>query len=318
MRRWTFLLALLLVAVVAGCDDVRTEGPLLKFPSEEPTGGTTTEADAAPTTEPGQDDSAAPGATGDPSTNEDAGGGGDAQDDAGAGQDDGAAGNGEQAPGDEAAVLTDVGDSGPVGANAAAYLRGDRARVVIEVDSQSPLPDGVLGHLRSILERESNSAVELAAGAAVGESRDVWTTDQVRAAAGATRDQPQSDDQAVLHLLVLDGEPEQDGVLGYAFNSSTAVVFPDQWASLTGALLSGDRVSRAVTTHEMGHLLGLVGLYEEPVNDHEDGEHPGHTTDRNDVMFWAVESDAISQLAGDVPTDFGDLTRADLAAIREG
>ena len=244
-------------------------------------------------------------------TAEDAGAdGGDA-----AGDDDGTSGtDGGQQP-----SLAPLADDGPVGANAAAYLRGDRPRVVLEIDTQegASLPDGVVAHVRDVLARESNATVEVQTGAATGTRQDAWTADQLRTAADETRTVAHGDDTAVLHLLVLRDRYEDDGVLGLAFGSSSAVVFPDQWSDLTTALLSGDRIARAVTTHEVGHLLGLVGLHQEPTSDHEDPEHPGHTTDRNDVMHYAVERDVISQLDG-IPTDFGELTRADLAAIREG
>lgn len=220
---------------------------------------------------------------------------------------------------EQPAALAPVTDDGPVGANAAAYLRGDRPTVVLEIDRQDGvnLPASVIDHVASVLARESNANVEVRTGSAVTTRRDVWSAAQLRAAADATRDVAHDDQTAVLHLLALRDGYEDDGVLGLAFGSSSAVVFPDQWSDLTTALLSGDRIARAVTTHEVGHLLGLVGLFEAPQGNHEDPEHPGHTTDEDDVMFWAVERSLIAQLDG-IPVDFGPNSRADLAAIREG
>lgn len=309
-------LAAVLAAAVAACSggdvlptDILTASPL---PAETPSA-----ADApgdGATAAPADDATAGDDAAGDDGDDQGADTDGD-----GSTGDGGDPGGGGTTGGDDGPALSELRDDGPVGTNAAAYLRGDRPRVVLEIDTQdgASLPAGVIDHVRSILARESNASVEVATGPATATGRDTWTTDQLRAAADETRSIAHGDDVAVMHLLVLRGGFEQDSALGVAFESSSAAVFPDQWSDLTTALLSGDRIARAVTTHEVGHLLGLVGLYEPPTSDHEDPDHPGHTTDSNDVMYYAVERDIIGQLDG-IPTDFGPKTRADLAAIREG
>jgi hypothetical protein len=218
-----------------------------------------------------------------------------------------------------ARALTAISDRGRVGTNGPAYLRGDRGQLLLEVDVQAgvSLGGGALSHLSSILDRESAASVDVANGSVRAGQQAVWTVAQLRSLAASERDIPSTDATAVMHLLVLDGRFEEESVLGIAFDASTAVVFPDQWASLTGALLSGDTVTRAVVTHEAGHLLGLVGLAAPPTSDHEDPEYPGHTTDEDDVMYHAVETSLIVGLSS-IPTDFGPFTRADLAALRAG
>jgi hypothetical protein len=218
-----------------------------------------------------------------------------------------------------AQALTAISDRGGVGTNGPAYLRGDRGQLVLEVDIQpgTSLSNGVLQHVSSILDRESAASVAVDSGPVRAGQQAVWSVAQLRALAASERDIASTDATAVMHLLVLDGRFEQESVLGLAFDASTAVVFPDQWASLTGALLSGDTVARAVAIHEVGHLLGLVGLVEPPTSDHEDPAYPGHTTDEDDVMYHAVETNLIVGLSS-IPTDFGPLTRADLAALRAG
>ena len=308
-------LAVVLALVVAACGSELVPDDLpLATGEPTPSASGPASGDPADGTEAADDPDAGDGSGGTDGDD----GGTDTGDDQGASDGDGG-GNGAGTEAEPQPNLTSVQDDGPVGANAAAYLRGDRPRVVLEIDVQdgARFGDGVVAHVRDVLARESNATVEVQLGAATSTRRDAWTPDQLRAAADETRSVAHSDDTAVLHLLVLRDQYEDEGVLGLAFGSSSAVVFPDRWSDLTTALLSGDRIARAVSTHEVGHLLGLVGLFEEPVNDHEDPEHPGHTTDRNDVMYYAVERSIISQLDG-IPTDFGELTRADLAAIREG
>ena len=317
-RTRALLLALAVALVVAACGPAATDGPAVVegslLPSTAPTeaAGDATTAPAPsgqPTT---TDGTAAP-------TSGDGGQQPDQQADQTGGGTDGTSGSSGGGDSGQQPQLTALVDDGQVGANAAAYLRGDRPRAVLEVDVQdgANLPAGVLDHVRSILDRESASTVELRTGTADVGRRDAWSADQLRAAADQLRDTAHADDTAVVHLLVLRDGFAQDGVLGVAFDATSAAVFPDQWSDLATALLSGDRIARAVTTHEVGHLLGLVGLYEAPTSDHEDPEHPGHTSDAQDVMYYAVESSLISQLDG-IPTDFGPATRADLAAIRAG
>ncbi len=300
-------MAVLLALVVAACSDALPEDVPAVVPTEAGADGTDTTEDGA------TDDAAATG----PADDEEAFESPQQQppaEEAPPAEEEPAT---EEAP--AAPELTQVLDAGPVGANGAAYLRGDRPVVILEIDVQegAVLSDATVEHVRSVLARESNASVEVRRGPATTTRNEAWTADQLRAAASSTRDVAHSDEVAVLHLLVLRDGYEDDGVLGLAFSSSSAVIFPDQWSDLTTALLSGGRIARAVTTHEVGHLLGLVGLYEAPTSDHEDPEHPGHTTDRDDVMYYAVERSIIATLDG-IPVDFGPATRADLAAIREG
>ena len=56
---------------------------------------------------------------------------------------------------------------------------------------------------------------------------------------------------------------------------------------------SVEDVENSVLVHEVGHLLGLVNLYQSPV-DHEDPDHPGHSNNDESVMYWAIESADVS------------------------
>jgi hypothetical protein len=94
-------------------------------------------------------------------------------------------------------------------------------------------------------------------------------------------------------------------------------IFPDQVAGAATPFVSRARIERAVATHELGHVLGLVDLYLDEGRD--DPDHPGHSTNPRSVMYWAVEADVVTQvLGGPPPVDFDAADQADLREIRDG
>ena len=127
---------------------------------------------------------------------------------------------------------------------------------------------------------------------------------------------PQGGDQTVLRLLFVGGSFEGNlGVLGAAVRGDVAAVFSDQVDRAAGLLVDPPTVEDAIALHEVGHLLGLVDLV--VGSGRGDPEHPGHSRNRDSVMYWAVESDAISQLlSGGIPDQLDADDRAELAAIR--
>jgi hypothetical protein len=148
-------------------------------------------------------------------------------------------------------------------------------------------------------------------------SRESWTAADVRDAADAVARTRQGED-AVVRLLFLHGRwAEGEGVLGVAVRGDVAAIFVDAVAEAASPLVGPAAIEVAVTTHEVGHLLGLVDVHLD--TGRADPEHPGHSPNRNSVMYWAVESSLVTDLlTGGPPRDFDDADRADLAAIRDG
>jgi hypothetical protein len=222
---------------------------------------------------------------------------------------------------------------GPLGSLCRTYLRGDVPRLVIEVDAQqgAALPEGVLAHLSDALAAvvDKPGGVVVQDGGGVPGGAQPWTLDAVRSLAAATRDVPHGGDTAVMHVLSLRGEPDQAepapgttdirASIGIAFDAGEFVVFPDRVDSLAALLGGVEAVLRAVTVHEAGHLLCLVGISYDSELDHEDPEHPGHSRDRGSVMFHAIETTAIGQLfSGPPPSAFAAADLADLDGLRSG
>ena len=206
-----------------------------------------------------------------------------------------------------------------VGAFAGFYLRAaESTSIVLSIGVQSDAAPAAatVDHLVSVVQQASGKSVRKQVGAIAAGPRSWTAADLVRTA--ELRGPPQSRTAAVMSVLFVRGDYEGDtGVLGIAVRSDVAAVFVDQVAS-SGGLLGGSAVvERSVSTHEVGHLLGLVDLF--LATGRQDAEHPGHSTNPGSVMYWAVESDVIGAILGaNPPTEFDAADLADLATIRNG
>lgn len=205
---------------------------------------------------------------------------------------------------------------GAVGSFGPWYLRSDAAAsIVLEIRSQAGAePSGdTVEAVRSVLADVSGKQVVTAGGAVPGGPR-AWTPDTIRAEADRTGP-PQRADAAVLTLLFVGGQlADGDRALGVAVRSDVAAIFSDKVDEASGPLTSRARVEEAVSVHEVGHLLGLVDLVLE--TGRQDPEHPGHSRNRDSVMYHAVESTLVGDLlGGGPPTRFDDADRTDLRAI---
>ncbi|MBA3655201.1 MAG: hypothetical protein H0W70_13530 [Actinobacteria bacterium] len=173
-----------------------------------------------------------------------------------------------------------------------------------------------IGRTAELMRAQSGKPVAIHGPTSLSDSAQTHDADAIRRLAD-TQGEADGADVAVLHLFYLSGRFADDGVLGVAVRADTLAVFPDEIASATSPFVSAARIERAVVTHELGHVLGLVDLYLETNRD--DAEHPGHSTNRGSVMYYAVESDLVAQLfGGPPPVDFDSSDLADLRAIRAG
>lgn len=211
--------------------------------------------------------------------------------------------------------------TGPPGSAATYYLRPAPATgLLLEVSVEAGAePSGsTIDHVASVLGQVAGKPVERSGGNAVP-GREAWTAADLRAAADAAAVVAQGDaGRAVVRLLYVRGRyADADGVLGVVVRGDVAVVFSDSVAASSTPLIGAGAIETAVSMHEVGHLLGLVDLHLD--TGREDPEHPGHSTNRGSVMYWAVESSLVSDLlTGGPPRNFDDADLADLAAIRDG
>ena len=191
-----------------------------------------------------------------------------------------------------------AGEAGPPGAGAS-------TSVVVSVPGDAPSPTATG-------DTEPADPEATAPG-----HRRSWSAADIRSAADAGGAMPQGGTDAVVRLLYLRGtSSDADGALGVAVRGDVAAVFADEVRSAATPLIRSDAIERAVTLHEVGHLLGLVDLF--LATGRGDPEHPGHSSSRDSVMYWSVETGLFADLAGDLPQDFDAADLADLAAIRGG
>jgi hypothetical protein len=216
----------------------------------------------------------------------------------------------------------DTGAKDGVGAYARTLLRPSPATsIAIEVFEQSGAEpvQATLDHAVSVWHAVSAKPVSAAGPVAVGGAAQSWTADDLRNLADSQTRTPQTAGRAVVHVLFLHGTYQGDSsILGISVRGDTAAVFEDQVrAAATPGVAPKAKIEDAVTEHELGHILGLVDLVLH--TGRGDPQHPGHSTDKNSVMYWAIESDLVSQvLGGPPPVDFDDADRADLTTIRNG
>jgi hypothetical protein len=208
--------------------------------------------------------------------------------------------------------------AGEPGSMADVLLRPSGAsQLVIQVLTEAGAEPrrSTLDRVVEVLRQASGKPVRTIGGSVAG--RSTWSASDLRDAADAQA-APIADGTAVLRLLFVHGRSEQgDGVLGITTSGDLAAVFTDRVDAAASGLVSASTIERAVTVHELGHVLGLVDLFLH--TGRADPEHPGHSTNTRSVMYWAVESTLIGDLlSGGPPEDFDAADLADLAAIRRG
>jgi predicted Zn-dependent protease with MMP-like domain len=166
-----------------------------------------------------------------------------------------------------------------------------------------------------------------------------WDWSAIRSVSSRLRDVPSTDDQATIHVLLLDGQyaGSTDGasVLGLAEGHDLVVLFQgairqsceriaaevDRGQAFEDRLC--DQTQLAVLVHEYGHILGLVNSGTPMVEPHEDPESPGHDAISECVMDARFNSQAaVDEIRGQLMQDedpgvhFCDRCREDLASFR--
>lgn len=216
-----------------------------------------------------------------------------------------------------ASPTTQLPPLGGAGTEAPHYLRASRSSaIVLQVLTQSGAEprQGSIDHLVSNLEQVSGKPVTVTGGT-LPSSSATWT-DASLEAEGASRQPSVADGVALMQYLFVHGTYRgDDSVLGLTVTGDLTAIFSDQVTGAASGLATPGHIEESVTTHELGHLLGLVDLFLH--TGRADPQHPGHSRNPKSVMYWAVESSVVTDLlTGGPPTEFDAADRADLATIR--
>ncbi|MBR9916140.1 peptidase [bacterium] len=103
------------------------------------------------------------------------------------------------------------------------------------------------------------------------------------------------------YFLILDGQFEQENVLGFAYFNTSMALLGGTIANNSGGFSQPSRetVETTVLQHEFGHILGLVGNGTPTVQDHQDEANGAHCDVDTCLMYFAVRtSDFVNNLMG--------------------
>ena len=191
----------------------------------------------------------------------------------------------------------------------------------IDVAGTADLPQAAADRLAAVLHTETGKPVSFRAGRRLaGHGQQCWSQQDIKAAGDANRQVHTGGTIVTLYVLSLDATSCDDAnIVGLAYGASNMLVYTAAARRAAPATVSPERIVEAVIIHELGHILGLVNVgYRSPTN-HEDTDHPGHSSNPKSVMYWQLErGNLIQQLVAGPPLTFDSNDEADLAAVRDG
>ena len=191
-------------------------------------------------------------------------------------------------------------------------------RLVIEIDYQTSIGPPPASSI-SILEERVNETCSKASVSVeeypFSSSATGFSEGSLLGLEGSVRHTWSTWGTVALDYLYLDGgDTDQPSAIGLAYHGTSIAVFEGTIRS--DAPSDAGPVTTTVMVHEFGHELGLVGLIGSAPN--EDPNHPYHSNDPNDVMYWAVDSTALfgGLVGSNPPTQFDAADLSDLTTVR--
>jgi hypothetical protein len=184
--------------------------------------------------------------------------------------------------------------------------------LVVEVDYMTGYaPDsGALEQLRTFLEERLNkTTITIRTPTEIGGGgQQTYTLSAIRSLEEANRDQYTEGQTLTAYMLFVDGEFEQENVLGVAHYNTSSAYFGAAYEQASGGLGQPSRSLTEATSfrHELGHLFGLVaieGSGTEMQTEHQDEANGHHCDNDQCLMYYAIESTDLfgSILGGEIP-----------------
>lgn len=189
------------------------------------------------------------------------------------------------------------------------------------MEGAEPTDDG-LAHLEQFLGARLNKpgGVEIrkdAAPIASGGGTEYSSAD-VRALEEEHRTVYTSGDTLATYLIFVDGQFEQENVLGIAYNNTSTAIFGEKIREHTGELGQPRQsmVEGTVANHEFGHIMGLVNNGTDMQQPHQDEDNGHHCDVEGCLMYFSVRTtDFLDNLVGnDAPPELDAQCLDDLEA----
>jgi hypothetical protein len=121
-----------------------------------------------------------------------------------------------------------------------------------------------------------------------------------------------------LYIYFADAVSAKSWIGGVAYRNTSVVVFEKTILENTKGQSTAKRIKieTGVLEHEVGHLLGLVNNGTPMLNSHEDAAHKFHCTNRNCLMYHAMEAGLVKSTNDVVPV-FDAACIKDLQAFKD-
>ncbi len=181
--------------------------------------------------------------------------------------------------------------------------------LIIEIDYVEGFQptQGALNNLRTFLQerlKKTNISINLD-DEIPSPGNSPYTAQQAFDVEKEYRDTNPEGNTLAAYFIILDGQFEDENVLGFAYFNTSMALMGGTIADNSGGFNQPSRetVETAVLQHEFGHILGLVDNGSPAVQDHVDEENGAHCDVESCLMFFAVQTSGFMNnlTGGNVP-----------------
>jgi predicted Zn-dependent protease len=203
------------------------------------------------------------------------------------------------------------GNTGSVGTSANSFLSEEYYnRLTVEIlymPGFAPTENAV-NNLRSFLIDHLNksSGIEILTRQIPSYGQGSYSSNDIVGIESEHRERYNANETITASLLILDGSySDNNQVLGIAYQNTSMAIFGGTIADNSGGLSQPTRskLESTVMNHEFGHLLGLVNLGSNMVDNHQDSSNGKHCDNSDCLMYYASETTEIASflIGNDIP-----------------
>lgn len=177
-----------------------------------------------------------------------------------------------------------------------------------------------ISNLKTFLEQRLNKpdGIVIIDAAITVQATKPYSLEEISEIENQNRTQYNSSDQIAAYYFFADGgfedDTDQSKTLGIAYWNTSMVIFEKTIQDLSNDPLEPARevLETTVTTHEFGHILGLVNNGTPMLTDHQDEAHGPHCDVEDCLMNWQAEA---SQNIGNLIGGGGSPAQLDLQCL---